>query len=126
MYDAEIETAAKWDTAQLAVTEWQAIYPDADVSPKWASEQFIEANTAITAIGDAEKAHTQASHAYQIATQQLENCENNIANEKKSLSETEKQLQEVSNDVEDLEADIKSIDIRFWELLPDDVSRCYA
>ena len=63
--DAEIETLRN-GMAQL-LSEWQAIYPDADVSPKWASEQFIEANTAITAIGDAEKAHTQASHAYQIA-----------------------------------------------------------
>ena len=101
------------------LTEWQEIYPDADVSSKWASEQFTEANAAVTAIGNAEKVHTQASHAYQTLSQQLENSENNIANEKKSLSETEEQLQEVDNNVEDLEADIKSIEIRFWELLPD-------
>ena len=107
------------DEAAKFLAEWQAIYPDADVSSKWASEQFLEANTAITAIGDAEKTHTQASHAYQIATQQLENSENSIANEKKSLSETEEQLQEVDNNVKDLEADIKSTEIRFWELLPD-------
>ena len=87
--------------------------------PKWASEQFTEANDAVTAIGDAEKAHTQASHAYQTLSQQLGNSENNIANEKKSLSETEEQLQEVNNNVENLEADIKSTEIRFWELLPD-------
>lgn len=115
--DAEIETLRNGMAQFLA--EWQEIYPDADVSSRWASEQFTEADTAITAIGDAEKEHTQASHTYQIATQQLENCENNIANEKKSSSETEKQLQEVSNDVEDLEVDIKSTKTRFWELLPD-------
>ena len=101
------------------LAEWQAIYSDAEVSSRWASEQFTEADTAIMAIGDAEMGHAQASHTYQIATQQLENCKNNIAHEKKSLSETGKQLQTVSNDVEDLEADIKSIETRFWELLPD-------
>lgn len=106
------------EMAQLLV-EWQAFYPDAEVSSRWASEEFTEADTAITAIGDADKEHTQAAHTYQIATQQLENCKNNIANEKKSLSETEKQFQTVSNDVEDLEADIKSIETSFWELLPD-------
>lgn len=116
-YTTQIETLQD-ETANL-LAEWQAIYPSADVSSKWASEQFIEANTAITAIGDVEKAHTQASHTHQIATQQLENSENTIANTKQSLNETEKQLQEISNDVEDLEADTKSLEIRFWELLPD-------
>ena len=113
------EIAELNDEAAEFLAEWQAIYPNVDVSSKWASEQFTEANTAVTVIGDAEKAHTQASHAYQTVSQQLENSENNIANEKKSLSETEVQLQEVNNNVEDLEADIKSIETRFWELLPD-------
>ena len=114
---AEIEELRS-EIGQL-LTEWQEIYPDADISSKWASEQFTEANTTVTAIGDVEKEHTESSHAYQTVLQQLENSENNIANEKKSLSETEEQLQEVNNNVEDLEADIKSIEIRFWELLPD-------
>ena len=113
------EIAELNDEAAEFLAEWQAIYPDADVSSKWASEQFTEANAAVTAIGDTEKGHTQASHAYQTLSQQLENSENNIANEKKSLSETEEQLQEVDNNVKDLEADIKSTEIRFWELLPD-------
>ena len=113
----EIETLQK-DAAEL-LTEWQTIYPDTEVSSAWASEQFIEANTVVTAIGEVEKEHTESSHAYQTVLQQLENCENNIANEKKSLSETEEQLQEISDAVKDLEADIKSIEIRFWELLPD-------
>ena len=115
--DREIEELRS-EIGQL-LTEWKEIYPDADVSSKWASEQFTEANAAVTAIGDAEKVHTQVSHAYQTLSQQLENAENNIANEKKSLSEIEKQLQEVNNDVEDLKADITSIETRFWELLPD-------
>ncbi len=107
------------DEAADFLAEWQAIYPDVDVSSKWASEQFTEANDTVTAIGDAEKLHTQTSHAYQTLSQQLENSEKNIANEKKSLSEIEKQLQEVNNNVEDLEAAIKSTETRFWELLPD-------
>ena len=115
--NAEIETLQK-DAAEL-LTEWQTIYPDTEVSSVWASEQFTEANAAVTAIGDAEKGHAQVSYAYQTLSQQLENSENNIANEKKSLSEIEKRLQEVNNDVENLEADITSIETRFWELLPD-------
>ena len=106
------------ETAEF-LAEWQAIYPDVDVSSKGASEQFTEANTVVTAIGDADQTHTKASNALQMGSQQLENCENNIANEENSLGETEKQLQEISHDVEDLEADIKSIETRFWELLPD-------
>ena len=98
--NAEIQTLQK-DAAEL-LTEWQAIYLDTEVSSAWASEQFTEANDAVTAIGDAEKVHTQASHAYQTLSQQLENSENNIANEKKSLRETEEHLQEVDNNVEDL------------------------
>ena len=114
---AEIETLQ--DEAAELLAEWQVIYPDVDVSSKWASEQFIEADTAITAIGEAEQTRAEASHAYEMVSQQLETCENNIANQKKSLRETEKQLQNASDTVEDLEADIKSIETRFWELLPD-------
>ena len=115
--NAEIQTLRN-DAAEL-LTEWRTIYPDTEISSAWASEQFTDANDAVTAIGDAEKVHTQVSHAYQTLSQQLENSENNIANEKKSLSETEEQLQEVDNNVKDLEADIKSIETRFWELIPD-------
>ena len=99
--------------------KWRAIFPDADVSSKWASEQFIAADTAVTAIGDVEQARTEASHAYEMVSQQLENCENNIANEKKSLRETEEQLQNASDTLEDLKADIESIKTGFWELLPE-------
>ena len=101
------------------LTEWQEIYPDVDVSSKWASEQFTEANTAVTAIGDADQTHTKASNALQMVSQQLENCENNIANEKESLRDAEEQLQNTTDTVADLEADIKSVETRFWELLPD-------
>ena len=112
----EIEKLQK-DTAEV-LTEWQAIYPDADVSSKWASEQFIEANTAITAIGDAEKLYTQTSHAYQTASQQLTTCENNIANETKSLIEVERQLEDVTDDVESLKVVIRDLETHLWDLLP--------
>ena len=115
--NAEIETLRN-EMAQL-FADWQEIYPEVDVSSDWTTERINKADTAIADLGEAEQTHTQASHTYQIATQQLENCKNNIANEKKSLNETEKQLQEFNSDVKDLEADIKSIEIRFWELLPD-------
>ena len=115
--DTEIEELRS--EMALLLAEWQEIYPDADVSSDWATEGINEADTAIADLGDAKQTHTQASHDDQTALQQLGICENNIANEKKSLSETEKQAQELSNDIEGLEAGIKSIEIRFWELLPD-------
>ncbi len=114
--DTEIE-ALRSEIGQL-LAEWQDIYPDADVSSKWASEQFTEANTAVAAIGDAEKAHTQALHAYQTVSQQLENSENNIANEKESLNETEQQLRDVSNNVEDLKIAVAGIETSLWDSLP--------
>ncbi len=104
--------------AQL-LTEWQDIYPDAGVAFDWITEQINEADTAIADLGKAKQTHTQASHNYQTASQQLKVCENDTANEKKVLSETEEQLQNTSNTVEDLKLDIKSIETRFWELLPD-------
>ncbi len=112
----EVETLQE-NAAEL-LTEWQAIYPDADVSSKWASEQFIEANTAITAIGDAEKDHTQTSHAYQTASQQLETCENDIARETELLIETEQQLEDVGDDVENLKVTIKDLETGLSDLLP--------
>ncbi len=115
--DTEIEELRGEMTLLLA--EWQEIYPDADVSSDWTTERINEADTAIVDLGEAKEKHTQASHDYQTALQQLAISENNIANEKKSLSETEKQAQELSNDIEDLEADIKSLETRFWDLLPD-------
>ena len=115
--DAEIKELRN-EMAQL-LTEWRTIYPEVDVSSDWTTERINKIDTAIADLGEAKQTHTQTSYTYQIATQQLENCENNIANERKSLSDTEKQLQELSNDIEDLEAGIKSIETRFWELLPD-------
>ena len=114
---AEMEMLRDETTRLLA--EWQAIFPDADVSSKWASEQFIEADTAITAIRDAEKIYTQAAHAYQIATQQLETCENDIKRETNALNAAEKQLDDLSNAIEDSRADVASTETRFWELTPD-------
>ncbi|MYH79367.1 hypothetical protein F4009_07630 [Candidatus Poribacteria bacterium] len=115
--DTKIEELRSGIVQLLA--EWQQIYPDTDVSSDWTTERINEADTTIADLGEAKQKHTQASHDYQTVLQQLAISENNIANEKKSLSETEKQAQELSNEIEDLEADIKSIEIRFWELLPD-------
>ena len=110
--------ALRAETA-LLLTEWQGIYPDVDVSSGWTAMKIEEADAAINDLGKAEQVHTQASHAYQTATQQLENSENNIIHETQSLSEFEKQLQNTSDTVVNLQADIASIEQRFWEFLPD-------
>ena len=105
-------------TAQLLV-EWQTSYPNIDVSSDWTAERITDADTAIENLRAAEQAHTQADSAYKIATQQLQTCEDNIARETDSLNEAKEQLESISSAVKDLEANIKSIETRFWELLPD-------
>ena len=113
----------QWEevSADLSIA-FDSMYEDeqvVNISLDWILEQMSAAETVITALGEAEQERTEALHAYEMVSQQLENCENNIANEKKSLRETEEQLQNASDTLEDLKADIKSIETRFWELLPD-------
>ena len=105
------------ERAQL-LAKWKDIYPDNGISSGWIADWIAEANTAITDIGNSEQAHTAASFTYQTATQQFENCENDIKREKKSLSDTEEKLRKTSNAVADLQADIASTEERFWDLVP--------
>ena len=114
---AEIET--KQENAAKLLTEWQDIYPDADVSSEWTAEQVTEADTAIDNLREAEQARIGISYAYQTASQQLENCENDIEREEETLDNTVKQLQDASEVIEDLQEDVASTETRFWELLPD-------
>ena len=114
---AEIE-ALREDAAKL-LTEWQAIYPDTDVSSAWTSEQFDIADTTIADITEAEQTHTEASNALQIVSQQLETCENDIKRETNDLNDTETQLMDLSNTIADLQADVAATETRFWESMPD-------
>ena len=66
------------------LAEWQAIYPDADVSSAWTTEQIDMADTAIADITEAEQTHTKASNALQIVSQQLETCKKDIKRETKT------------------------------------------
>ena len=114
---AEIETLQE-DAAKL-LTEWQAIYPDADVSSAWVSEQFDIADTVITDITEAKQTYTQADNSLQIVSQQLETCENDITRETNALNDTQTQLEGLNNTIVDLQADIKATETRFWESMPD-------
>ena len=115
--DAEIKVLRNQKSQLLA--QWQEVYPDADISSDWTTERIDKADTAIASLGEAEKAHAQASHACQVASQQLETCENNIAHETKSLNETEQQLRNFSDAVADLQADTASTEDSLWKSLPD-------
>ena len=114
---AEIETLRE-EAAEL-LAEWQAIYPDTDVSSASVSEQFDIADTAIRDIAEAKQAHIQADNSFQIVSQQLETSENDIKRETKALGETEAQLDNLNNRIADLQADIKATDTRFWESMPE-------
>ena len=114
---AEIEALRK-DAAKL-LTEWQAIYPETDVSSVWTSQQLDRTDTAIADITKAEQARTQADSALQIVSQQLETCENDITRETNTLNDTETQLEGLNNTIADSQADIKATEKRFWESMPE-------
>ncbi len=107
------------EDAALFLAQWQEIYPDVDVSSDWTAQQIEKADSAIADLGEAEQAHTQALHACQMASQQLETCLNNIARETQSLNEAKEQLENASDEVEGLKATIRDIHARFWSVLPE-------
>lgn len=115
--ESEIETLQDERAERLAA--WQEIYPNEDVSSDWAAGQIEEADTALAALGDTEQACTQASFAYQTATQRFDTCEHDIAREEESLEDIEEQLQEVSDTISDLQVGIASTKEDFWEYLPE-------
>ena len=114
---ADIETLQ--DEAAELLTKWQAIYSDTDVSSVWVSEQFDIADTAITDIGEAKQAHTQADNSLQMVSQHLQTCEKDIKREMDNLSDTETQLEGLNNTIADLQTNIQAIEARFWESMPD-------
>ena len=114
---AQIETLR--DEAAKSLAEWWAIYPDADVSLKCASEQFDIADTTIADLAEAEQTHTKASNALQIVSQHLETSENDIERETNNLNAIETQVRDLSSAIADLQADVTATETRFWESMPD-------
>ncbi len=114
--ESEIDTLQDEKVKHLAA--WQKIYPTDDVSSEWVAAQIKKADSAIAALRDAEQVRTTASHAYDMASQQLETCEVDLAREEESLEDLEEQLQDAVNTIADLQADIKSTKERFWKFLP--------
>ena len=106
---------------QSMMTEWQAIYPNVEVSSDWIDQQIREADNAVSNHQQAHEAHTRASHLCHTIAQELDNCDQNIVRERGLLDVAQQSLQEDRNTVEDLEAEIEDIEVRLWELLPDDL-----
>ncbi|RKU23380.1 hypothetical protein C6503_02920 [Candidatus Poribacteria bacterium] len=82
-------------------------------------EQITEADIAIAALGEADQVRTEASHAYEMVSQQLETSEKNIKRETNDLNAAERQLENLNNTITDLQADIKATETRFWESMPE-------
>ena len=101
------------------LAEWQKIYPNDDVSSEWVAAQIEETDTAMADLTEAAQAQTAASHAYELASQQLENCQNDMKREEESLDKVKEQLQNTNEAIEDWQADISSTEKRFWEFLPE-------
>ena len=115
--ESEIETLQDEKVKYLAA--WQKIYPVDDVSSEWVAARIEKADSAIAALGDTDQVRRAASHAYDMASQQLETCEIDITREEESLQDIEKQLQDAVNAVADSQADIESTKEGFWEFLPE-------
>ena len=92
---------------------------DCKAASNWMVEQIEKADTAIAAIGEAEQAQTEASHIYEMLSQQLETSENNIKRETEDLNNIETQMQNISSAIADLQADVTATETRFWESMPD-------
>ena len=137
--DAETKVKVLIDKTKSLDKQWEQISPDFNrafdsildqdviLSSKqdfkafsnWIVEQIENADTAIAALRDAEQAQTEASHAYEMVSQQLETCENDITRETNALNDTETQLEGLNNTIADLQADIKATETRFWESMPE-------
>ena len=118
------------DKKELLYRHVDEIYPDRTISFNWVAEdvtissnwiveQITDVDIAISALGEAEQARTEASHTYEMVSQQLENCQNDMKRETESLNDSEKQAQDASEAVADLQADMASTEKRFWEFLPE-------
>ena len=92
---------------------------DVTISSNWIVEKIGVVETVIAELRDAEQAQTEASHAYELVSQQLESCQNDMKREEKSLNEIKEQLRIANNAVADLQASIASTEARFWGFLPE-------
>ena len=111
--DFKIKTMSKLvDSESIVIQDFKAF-------SNWIVDQIENADTAIAALRDAEQARTEALHAYEIVSQQLETCENDIKRETNALNAAEKHLDDLRNTIEDSRADIASTETRFAELMPD-------
>ena len=129
--DLSIEAGLLENKKESLDTQWKEISPalntsfasilegDINISSEWIVEQMSAADIAIAALGEAQRARTEALHAYEMLSQQLETSENDIKRETKDLNEVETQLEDLNNTIADLQADIDATETRFWESMPD-------
>ena len=126
-----IEAGALQDKKESLDRQWKEILPDLKTSfdpiveqdvvitVDWIVEQMDAADTAIAAIGEAERAQTEASHIYEMLSQQLKTSENNIKRETEGLNNIETQMENISSAIADSQADIAATETRFWGTMPD-------
>ena len=104
---------------ESARSQWQALYDIADISAKWVDEKISEADTTINNLGNAHRAHIQASNDLTLASEKLTTCERDIARENNQLEDNQRKLRAVITEIENLNLDIGDSETRFWEKLPD-------
>lgn len=104
---------------QSITIEWRGIYPNAEVSSDWISQQIRDADTAIENLEEARDSQTQASRLCQEISQQLDHLAQNVGRERSLLDDAKQSLQTITDIIGDLNAEITDIEARFWVIVPD-------
>ncbi len=104
---------------QSIISQWEEIYPNAEVSSERINQQMREADAAVAELQSAHESHRKASQHHQENTQQLDNLERDLARETSALETAKQALGEIKNAVEALSGELADIAVRCRRLLPD-------
>ncbi len=117
--ECDTEIANLKNEIESARSQWQAFYDIADISSEWIDEKISKTDTTINNLGNAHRAHIQASNDLTLASEKLTTCERDIARENNQLEDNQRKLRAVTTEIENLNLDIGNSETRFWEKLPD-------
>ena len=83
------------------------------------TKKISEADTTINNLGNAHRAHIQASNDLTLVSEKLTTCDRDIARENKLLEDNQRKLCAVIVEIKNLNVGIEGSENRFWKLLPD-------
>ena len=101
-------------------TEWQEIYPDAEVSSSALQEEIDTADESIRKLHAASADYRETVNRQTLVTQRLDENEREIERIKGELTKAETGYQAAVDDIGALTDEIRQIDGEFWRLMPDE------